>query len=282
MVTHLFSRRFRASKIFRLLILLIGGVGSLNCALADEGELCDQKWWEITGRQDSGRSRDFSLLLKEWNRLEKQCRGTGIYEIRLASILLMLDRYHDATEFLDNADIPHKYQAQAEAVKLNARLYRALSKDKPDLTEFLQVRNQSLISVDKYPNETALYSLLGHVQVLLGEYAAAIGPLEKAIDSKNEADLSGPYRNLVIAYSRSNHYQSAIGVIDEAYRLDRSVTSDKEFMFAAANAYAATGKPDTAKKFLTLILNKYPELKDDPVFAQAVMEAKQLSGGRLK
>jgi tetratricopeptide (TPR) repeat protein len=240
---------------------------------------CEQKWVELSRERRSDTKP--SVLLAAWKTHERQCKGTGVYEIRLASIFTEMEQFDSARTTLAQVSVPEKYKAQAEVLEINIDYLAALSSDDVDRAALQNLELRATTFLKAKPNANAVIGILGHVRIILGKYREAIEPLEKLVTGPSGGDLTDN-RNLTIAYANSERYTDALEMLDRTYALSKEVTSDEEFMYAAILAYAAVGKVDAAKTMLTLILNKKPHLKSDVRFAEIVFRAKQLSNGMLK
>jgi len=263
--------------VWTRLSLLCGVLLSLsdvNAAAASATQLECQRAWQGLIDQQLGNDP----LLAAWKGLESKCEGTGIYEVRLASILADCDDYDQAREMLQGATIPDNFKKQAEIAGITIDYLQAVATGTRDRQENLELRAETFLKAN--PDSTAVRAMLGHTLVVLGEYEQAIAPLETVIRGGG-GDL-GDHRNLVIAYANTGKYQAALELLDKTYSMGEEVTSDEEFVYAATLAYAATGKVDSAKSALTLIANKKPQLLNDARFQQTVLKAKELSHAALK
>jgi tetratricopeptide (TPR) repeat protein len=252
-----------------ILLMSSAPAATPNAALVE----CQRAWQDVAD-QPAGSD----AVLAAWKGNEARCKGTGIYEVGLASILTDRNEFDLARQVLQTSTIPENYKKQAEVVAVTIDYLQAVGTgDRARLDHFEE--NASTFAKAN-PDAIAVLGMLGHTRVIQQKYALAIAPLESVIQSGN-GNL-GDHRNLTLAYANSGQYQSALELLDKTYSMSTEVTSDAEFMYAAALAYAASGKVDSAKAMLTLILNKNPELKDDPRFQQTVLKAKELSHGTLK
>jgi lipopolysaccharide biosynthesis regulator YciM len=259
---------------FSLLCAVLLFMSDLFATTPSASQLECQRAWQNLVDQQVGND----ALLASWRGLEAKCKGTGIYEVRLASILADQDEYDQARQLLQAATIPDNFKKQAEIAEITIDYLQAVATGLRDRQEKLELRAETFLKAN--PDSTAVRAMLGHTLVVLGKYAQAIAPLENVVRS-GRADL-GDYRNLVIAYANTGHYEAALELLDKTYSMGEEVTSDEEFVYAATLAYAATGKFESAKTALTLIANKKPQLLNDPKFQQTVLKAKELSHGALK
>jgi lipopolysaccharide biosynthesis regulator YciM len=252
-------------------VLLMSDVvaGTPNAAQAE----CQRAWQGLNGHPAGS-----DALLAAWKGYESRCKGTGVYEVRLASILADRDEYDLARQVLQTSTIPGNYRKQSEVAEITIDYLQAVATGDRERLERLEGRAAKFGNAN--PGEIPVLAMLGHTRVILEKYEPAIAPLESVVRSGH--GLLGDHRNLTVAYANSGHYQKALEMLDKTYSMSKQVTSDEEFMYAATLAYAANGKVDAAKSMLTLIVNKKPELQHDPRFAQTVLKAKQLSNGKLQ
>ncbi len=254
----------------------------IGMSVADQSVKIDQceSSWKKLFRAKNGRVDD--SLLEEWKNHERECKGTRIYEIHLASIYLRLEKFEPAKIILQSATIPQQYKLKAEIVGVNIDYLQAISFEKIDLSALRRLEARIVSLKNEQQDVSAVLGILGHVQLLLGKYPDAVDTLEKVVANRIDGDDLTDYRNLTVAYANVERYEEALALVDKTYSLSKDVTSDKEFMYAAALAYSAVGNVESAKNMLTLILNKNPGLENDLRYRQVVSKAKELSKGKLK
>jgi len=252
-------------------VLLMSNVSAAppNTAQAE----CQSAWQRLADKPAGS-----DALLEAWKAYEPRCKGTGVYEVRLASILADRDEFDLARKVLQSSSIPDNYRKQSESAEITIDYLQAMSTGERARLDRVEVRASKYVQAN--PGVVPILAVLGHTRVVLGKYAQAVEPLEAVIQS-GHGNL-GDHRNLTVAYAQSGNYPKALELLDKTYSMSHEVTSDEEFMYAAALAYAATGKVDSAKSMLTLIVNKKPELQHDARFQQTVLKAKELSHGALK
>jgi tetratricopeptide (TPR) repeat protein len=253
-------------------LLCVMGVFLISSDAGAVNELaakCDEKWVQLPSNQNTGSGYDHKKLLADWLLLKPECKGTGIYEVRLAATYLMLNDKEKARESLISVDIPREYLPLASTVELNLDLVEALTEEFINPEKILPVEEKGLKLLKEYPDHLPLYSMVGHLKVILEKYSEAVPILEKAIQYK-DGDLLGPYRNLGIAYAYTGEYEEAVGALDYAYQLNKNITSDEEYMYGLAISYAALGGVKDAEDVLNLILNKKPYIKNDIKFKEAI------------
>ncbi len=271
------TSRSRQLVVLSLVLLVLEVAMNGSASAADRADLCDRLWEETVSRRNSAGKEGVERLLAEWKSLDKKCRGTGIYEARLASLYLTLGDSKKARETLRGVKAPSRYEALATTIKLRAEL----AEKEQGRSQLEAIETEAAQVVTRHPDYIPLLSMLGTLRVKLDKYDAAIGPLEAATRHP-DGNRWTTHRNLTIAYSYSGQYRPALAAGDKAYAGNKELTSDEEFMYALALAYAATDDISAAKDALELILNKKPQLNEDPKFQQTVLRARELSGGKLK
>ena len=234
---------------------------------------CQRDWQGLVEQQ-----LESDALLAAWKGHESKCKGTGIYDLRLVSIYADQDDFDQARQLLEAAAIPDNLRKQAEISGICIDYLQAVDSGERARLEKLEARAATFVKAN--PKTGSVLAILGHARVLLGKYDQAIAPLEAVV--RGGVGILGDHRNLTIAYAHAGHYQSALEMLDKTYAMSKEITSDEEFMYAAALAYAAVGKVDAAKSMLTLIVTKKPQLKDDPRFQQTVTQGKRALARRAR
>ncbi len=268
-----------------IIFLIACAVVSPKVLAATEPEWCDEQWATVSAQEPADSGRGKGQLLAAWRNLEGSCKGTGIYEARLATIFMLMGDYEKARATVDsalsNSTVRPGYRAMAEMVKLTADSREMLASPNPNGKALADLDKRAVKLIETYPNYQPFYGFVGNLRMRLGNYKDAIGPLERAsqFEDGKRWDM---YRHLTVACSSEGLYKKALAYADKAYEMNKAVTSDEEFMYALALAYAAADNVDAAKDTLSLILNKKPSLSGDKRFQDAVQKAKVLSGGKLK
>jgi len=254
--------------------IFLAGVNEASAANATTLQIECQRAKQALADQPPGGD----ALLAAWKSNEGKCKGTGVYEIELASIYSDRNEFDQARQALHAAAIPENLKKQAEISEITIDYLQAVASGEPARLSAVEKTTDAFTQTS--PENVDVLSMLGHTRVLLGKSETAIAPLEAVI--KHGDGMLGDYRNLTIAYANAGQYPQALELLDKTYAMSQAVTSDEEFMYAATLAYAATGKVDSAKNMLTLIASKKPQLLHDPKFQRTVQKAKELSHGELK
>jgi tetratricopeptide (TPR) repeat protein len=149
----------------------------------ESAEWCDQQWGRLSAGQGGGSGQDYNKLLAEWQKLEAKCKGTGLYEARLATVHVLLGQYAKARDVLDpilrNDKLPGNYRAMAEMVRLNADSREAHARTEPDRKQLVAIEKRVVKLIEQHPHYSPFYLFLGNLRLELGDYRGAIGPLEK-------------------------------------------------------------------------------------------------------
>jgi len=254
------------SLVFFIGVIMLGAAANVLADLADE---CDKKWGEYSSARNGPNGFDYKNLLLDWQKLSSHCKETGIYEIRLAATYLQLGETLKSKQALKSVKIPETYKPLGYTVELNIDLIEALGGEFIDTQKIIPVEQKGLEMLSQYPDHLPLYSMVGHLQIMLEKYEQSIPVLEKAVEYRG-GNLLGPYRNLGIAYAYSGNYEKAIINLDEAYKLNKSITDDEIYMYALAISYAAVGKLKSTEDVINLIVAKKPYIEKDAKFKEAI------------
>ena len=126
-----------------------------------------------------------------------------------ASALMEIDRFDDALAELDRAETGSA--ATAEGLKMRGDIYLRQKKWKEASETLAQAIRQS-------PQDQQLLEWLGHVEIELHEYPAAINILGKVV--ANSPQAADPLRDLVNAFFLNGDYAATIGAMDRLAKLE--------------------------------------------------------------
>ncbi|WP_162255186.1 hypothetical protein [Rhizobacter sp. Root1221] len=232
---------------------------------------CEKQWIEKSATHVAGPAPDVPTMLKVWKSLESECGSTHTYIGRLALLSLMTDDFAAARRVLKAApkgDSRYAYSIDAARIQLSIR--ERLAADGPiSDREAAEFELKYIQLVKKYPDWPTGFALLGGWQTSIGKHDAAINNLQKAL--KGDAyNLAGVYRNLTISFAAEGSSELALAASDKTFKLNPSITSDSQFVYAYANASSALGYLDDAELALNLIARKKAEVKGDPEYKKAV------------
>jgi hypothetical protein len=161
-------RRNAASLGCYAVLLLMGDAA---VAAATPVQIDCQHAWQALGNQAPGSD----ALLAAWKDNEARCKGTGIYEIQLASIYSDRNEFDQARQALLSSTIPDNLKKQAAIAGITIDYLQAVSTG--DHTRLSAVEKSSETFTRANPAAIEVLSMLGHTRVLLGEDEQAIGPL---------------------------------------------------------------------------------------------------------
>lgn len=176
---------------------------------------CQRAW---QGLADHPAGSD--ALLAAWKGHESRCKGTGVYEVRLASILADRDEFDLARQVLQTSTIPDNYKKQSETAEITIDYLQAVASADRARLGSLEGRASKFAKAN--PDVIPVLAMLGHTRVILGKYEAAIAPLESVIRSGH--GLLGDHRNLTVAYANTGHYKEALELLDKTYAISKQVT----------------------------------------------------------
>lgn len=105
------------------LLLLAGGLAAAHAA-GDRVQSCQASWDQTYASvQQQGDDYDSKSLLQKWLAQEGPCRGTGVYEFRLAALYVKADQPKRALEVLNGTkSFPAHYASLVPLLKLRAEL----------------------------------------------------------------------------------------------------------------------------------------------------------------
>lgn len=232
-------------------------------------EWCEQQW-RVDSADFDIRSKDLSALTARYSRHETACKGTVVYEARLAGAYAMNHQFERAREILRPVDRPGgPWQHLVDFARLQIDFFAVVDAETVTRAQAVELRNKFEAFVRKYPDFRDAYSQLGALQAELGDHSSAVKSLEFA--SRSPMNMSGAFNLLTISYTAVGRYDDALQAADKAYDMDKAVTSDPRFMYALAKANAAVGQLEAARRTLQVIAAKKPEVRTDPEFREAVL-----------
>jgi len=237
-------------------------------AKQDAAAWCEGQWRVESARAAQESPGDLAPLLRRWEAFADRCRGTVAYEARLAMLRAMLGQTGEARALLKSLDAtssPYRYLVEFATVLCD---YFALMNGSPTPEEARHVERELRAFVGRHPDFADGHAVLGALQGAIGMHEEAIRSLQLGL--RSSMDVSGVYRNLAESYVALERYEDAFRAAENAYRLNKRVTSDRYFMYALATAEAGIGKIESAHEALNLIAAKQPEVRDDPRFQRAV------------
>ncbi len=257
----------RAAKTVTALSIAV--VAMTTEARKSDAAWCERQWSIESANIARETPPDYSALLRRWQGHAPRCAGTVAYEARLAVIYLSLNQPDKAREILKPlAGSRSEYRHLVDFAALLVDYFAALNGPTTTKADIGRLEGSFRGFTSRYPQFADGQGMLGGLQTLSGKHAEAIKSLELGLHSS--MDVWSVYRNLTISYTAVGRYADAIRAGDDAYRLNRGVTSDQYFAYALAKADAGVGKLQDAETVLRVIAAKKPEVRRDPEFKEAV------------
>ena len=255
----------------KLIVLLFLIFTSGQCLAASNNESigteCNEVWYRLSAELADGTSLGYENLKDKWEGLGKPCVGTGLYKIRMGTILFFQRDMSGAKDILaTTSNQPTNYRYLGDIldhmISFNTDDWWASENEFRDV---MLRKAKSLI--ENYPSNYEVHVYAGEMIVTLESYEDGISVLEEAVKLwPQDADIIGVYRNLAVAYSKLDRYQTSYNYGNKAYKLDQAISDDYYFMLAMSRASAGIGDFSTAQNALRIISAKYPEAIDDQDF----------------
>jgi tetratricopeptide (TPR) repeat protein len=260
--------------------------GSSSAASSLSAAACEDRWLQISASSLGAAGGEYARLVADWRDIAPACKGTGVYEARLAIALAMADNFVDGKATLASVKVTDKtYAYLPELAALVIELMegaQTADRDRGNPRALIPVRTKLQRYVQKYPSVAEGFGLLGNTQTLTDQHAEAVKSLARALTlSRNKQDKFGIYRNLTISYSELGQYEQAFNAAGEAYELNAAVTSDEYFVYAFAKAQAGLGRFVQAQTTIKSLVAKNSEVTASPDFKRTVefILAKQKAAG---
>lgn len=251
-----------------LLLLALARVAVL--AANDRVQSCEESWKRaLAAAQLPGGDVDYKSLLGRWTALESQCKGTGVYEFRFATLYLEVDQPQRAAEVLDSVkSFPQQYAQLLPFVRLRAELM-ALARENPvPMDKVRALKPRFMAVLDGMPPSYAAYDQFANYLMVIDDMQDAITYGEKSIALRE--DQWDTNRSLAIAYMSTGNYTKSIRCARRAQELRNSLISDPPFMYAVAKSYAGIGNITVAKKTMGMLLDAKPTERGSPEYRDAI------------
>jgi tetratricopeptide (TPR) repeat protein len=240
---------------------------------------CEATWEQIFADSVAGgRAQDNVALLKSWQSHEATCKGTGVYEYRLALLQSALGNSKAAIELLDRAGAwPPVYAKLAPLMKLQMQLREYGAETPLPMNKIRALKPQFLAAAANISDSPSANQQVANYLVLIGDYAEAIKYAEQSL--KLQADQWEPNRSLTIAYSHTGNYAGAVFAGRRAQSLRNSLIKDSEFMYAVSRGYAGVGNIKVAEQTLAILNQEVPsehgsrDWRDAIAFIRAQIDA---------
>jgi tetratricopeptide (TPR) repeat protein len=170
-------------------------------ASEDVGSWCEQQWIVQSAEFTDRDNPDYNGLLQRWMQNEGKCKGTVLYEARLALIYSQLDQPAKSKEVLLPIEKQNsKFTYLVRLVDILADTKTLMLTHKMDSTHLEQTDQRFRDYVNRYPDKPEGYAYLAAVEMQLRRYDAAVKLLENVVaKSGRTAQTRGLYRNLTIS-----------------------------------------------------------------------------------
>ena len=269
-------RRARAACI----AVVLGAGATTAGAATQSAAWCESCWEQTSDRYLASKPPDSSELLRSWRELEAQCGGTGVYEVRLATIHAIQKEFRAAQKALASVKtVAPEYAELLKATRLQVDFEQCLSKEPPptDIAEF-GPRFAKLI--EDAPSSYVAYELNATYWLTSGEPGRAIDVAKRALEHERKSWWS--YRVMTIAYSELGQHDTATQMGDRAHKLHPAVSADADFMLALARSYVAMGDRKMGETVLSLLFTYRPEVRRTQQYRDTLVFIRQKAGAESR
>jgi tetratricopeptide (TPR) repeat protein len=219
---------------------------------------CEAVWKQLFADSVAGgRTQDNLALFTSWKGHEATCKGTGVYEFRLAAIQVALGDSKAAQELMRGASAwPSPYAQNASLLGLRLQLTEYGKQEPPPMDKIRELKPRYLAAVAALGDSPAATEQVANYLVIISDYLGAIKYAEQSL--KLQSDQWDPNRSLAIAYSHTGNYAGAVFAGRRAQELRNSLIKDPEFMYAVTRGYAGVGNIKVAEMTLALLNQQVP------------------------
>jgi tetratricopeptide (TPR) repeat protein len=220
---------------------------------------CESRWEEASDRYLASKPPDYSALLRSWRDLQPQCAGTGVYEVRLASIHATQKDFVTAQKVLASIKVvPPEQTALVEATRLQVDFDQYLAEN-PQPAKVAEFGPRFAKLIAAAPSWHVAHELNATYLLTSGEPARAIEAAKRALEDQPKSWWS--YRVMAIAYSELGEHRTAAQMGDRAHGMHAAASSDPDFMLALARSYVAMGDRKMGETVLSLLFTYRPEVR---------------------
>lgn len=244
---------------------------STQPSFAKSADACFTAYNELTGaaivdaRQKRNKDGLYEHLLAKWLQQGDTCRGTAIYEARLAQLYMLNNDFAKADAVLATSNTNGAFGRYVElAVVWSAYLKAEPNEDATALV------NQAKLLTDKYPDFDEAQGLLGFILTMNEQPEPAVVALQKSLTSP--VDHYDTYKALMMNYSKLGQWTQANDALQQAYALDPTLTSDPTALVFAIKISIEIGDLKTVDNLFKIMNVRFPDAKDNPVVQQLVKE----------
>jgi tetratricopeptide (TPR) repeat protein len=218
--------------------------------------------------QDASRYPDLASRTKRLEQMGPQCKGTGIYEARLAHFYTEEGRYDEARDMV------------AQGLKAGSHADKELRLAQTTI-EFRQGRladaeRHAVKLIEDFPNWNGGYLSLGETRLVQHRFQEGIEQLEHA----NALEpVAGAYTLLTMAYYQVGRPRDSAKAMQAALRLDIVSLKHTQAVCAAAYSLVSLGHVPEADDLLVKHARARPDAVNDSTYKAAlhrVREARQV------
>jgi tetratricopeptide (TPR) repeat protein len=232
---------------------------------------CEARWEETSAPYLESPTPDYAALLRAWQDLGAQCAETGVYEARLASILMLLKQPAAAQKVLGSHKKPPapEYAALIEGTRLQIEVESALQGDASGTVDISRFAPRFEQLVSSAPDWYVAHELASTFWLWSGEPRKAIAAAKRATELEPKSWWG--YRTMTIAYSQIGEYRTAAAMGDRAHANHKAVSADADLMLALARSYAAMGNVRMTETVLSLLFTYRPEVRKTSQYREALV-----------
>jgi tetratricopeptide (TPR) repeat protein len=236
-------------------LVLILGMLHLNDSFAASESLqtCERAFTEI---QSS--TANVGEQIEKFRTLEKECQGTGLFEVRVSELYIADRDYSRALQAVERGlTYDTSFNKELLLAKGNIALHQK---------DYATAESAYRVVTEKYANWNVGFDYLGFSIFAQGRNEQAIEFLDKA---NVLSESAATYRTLTLAHYLLDNHEQAIDSLNRAFSLDEAILADRDPMVAGIRSYAEVGKFEVSRKLLAILLSRNPEIERDDEFLRA-------------
>jgi tetratricopeptide (TPR) repeat protein len=270
------------SRFFVSMVLAIMSFSSGQAA-GTKVAVCEERWQRIYTMNDSGGgNHDVAALLKDWLAMEPLCKGSGIYEFRLATLYLALEQPQAALRTIEKFPaLPEQYAKSVPFMRLRVQL--TLLKDQRPIPrdKILALKPEYVAALEKDQDSPTAYEEASNYMLMIGDDRSAVSYAERSLQL--DANQWDPNRTLAIAFMHLGEYAKSVFAGRRAQEIRNVLIADPEFMYAVAKSYAGVGNITVAEKTLQILVNAKPDEHNTEAWRETInFLAEQVRAGNRK
>lgn len=227
---------------------------------------CEAQWEKLSKEIGIGRGKT-EVLLTKWMSLKSKCRGTGVYEYRLAGIYQLLGHRKEARVTVADALASPGMEAYWPHLRSSQLFYEfedMLYLGEKDKTKYRKLITQLLEIGKQYPAFIPAFEHASNIQLFIGDRDDAINNAKKVL--LRDGSSWSSFRVIVIGFTEKEMFKEAAAIIPLAVKANEDLLADTEFMYASAWTYTALGQYKTAESVLNKLLELDSSVRSDPKF----------------